>query len=376
MREEIQEVRGPHHFSQLVPPLVSSYNEWDLLEEVIVGRVEGAMVSSWDVIDRVTVPAGSWETFGQDVGERGQPYAPEFIQAANACLTELIHILEAEGVKVRRPDLPDFSRSYATPAWTVENGWCAANPRDVFLVIGDEIIEAPMTDRGRYFEAWPYRTLLKEYFQAGTRWTAAPKPQLLDTHYHWDYTVPGEGEEMRYVISESEPVFDAADFVRCGRDLFVQKSHATNAFGINWLRRHLGAEYRIHEIKIHYRQALHIDTSFMPLAPGKVLVNPEFVPLEELPAILQSWDVLVCPEPIITSTHLHGYVSKWACMNVLMLDEERILVEKNQERLIKALKDWGFSPIPCAFEDYYRFGGSFHCCTLDVRRRGTLQSYF
>lgn len=69
-------------------------------------------------------------------------------------------------------------------------------------------------------------------------------------------------------------------------------------------------------------------------------------------------------------------VSEWAGLNVLMLDEERIIVEKNQEPMIKALKDWGFKPIVCSFENYYPFLGSFHCATLDVRRQGTLQSYF
>ena len=63
-------------------------------------------------------------------------------------------------------------------------------------------------------------------------------------------------------------------------------------------------------------------------------------------------------------------------MNVLMLDEERVVVEKHEEPLIKALKDWGFKPILCSFRNFYTFGGSFHCATLDIRRRGTLQSYF
>ena len=35
----------------------------------------------------------------------------------------------------------------------------------------------------------------------------------------------------------------------------------------------------------------------MPLAPGKVLVNPEFIDVNRLPSILKSWDVLVAPEP-------------------------------------------------------------------------------
>jgi glycine amidinotransferase len=53
-----------------------------------------------------------------------------------------------------------------------------------------------------------------------------------------------------------------------------------------------------------------------------------------------------------------------------------VVVEKRQEPLIQALKGWGFKPIPCAFESYYPFLGSFHCATLDIRRRGELQSYF
>ena len=40
------------------------------------------------------------------------------------------------------------------------------------------------------------------------------------------------------------------------------------------------------------------------------------------------------------------------------------------------LKEHGFEPIPCPFRNNYKFGGSFHCATVDVRRRGTLQSYF
>lgn len=355
---------------------VNSYNEWDPLEEVIMGSIDGAMFPSWDVVEKVTVPPGAWESIEEIVGKKGEPYSKELMAAGQKCLAEFIHILEAEGVTVRRPDAMRHQAPYATPAWEVRNGFSAANPRDVFLVIGDELIEAPMTDRGRYFEAWPYRSLLKEYFKAGARWTAAPKPQLLDAQFNWDYRTPGPDEEMRYIITEFEPTFDAADFVRCGRDLFVQKSHVTNSFGIEWLERHLGAEYHIHPVETRYKQAMHIDTTLMPLAPGKVLVNPEFLDPRKLPRIFHTWDILIAPEAVFTPKNRQGVISKWGSMNVLMLDESRVVVEKSQEPTIQALRNWGFKPIPCSFEDYYVFGGSFHCSTLDVRRRGGLQSYF
>jgi glycine amidinotransferase len=63
-------------------------------------------------------------------------------------------------------------------------------------------------------------------------------------------------------------------------------------------------------------------------------------------------------------------------MNLLTLDEERVIVEKQDEAMINLLKDWGFKPILCNFRNFNTFGGSFHCATLDIRRRGTLQSYF
>lgn len=354
---------------------VNSHNEWDPLEEVIIGTVTGAMFPAWDTINLATVPPGMWEEMATRMGGRGVPYPREIVAAACKELEDFVHILEAEGVRVRRLDSQDYAKPFATPDWQVTSGFCAANPRDPFLVIGNEIIETPMADRSRYFEAWAYRSLFKEYFKAGAKWSAAPKPQLLDSLFDANYMVPTADEAMRFIVTEFEPVFDAADFVRCGRDIFCQESNVTNQFGIAWLQRHLGAAYQLHLLHNRSPEAIHIDTTFMPLAPGKVLVNPEYLDLERLPPILKSWDLLMAPAPPALSDPLCG-VSEWAGVNVLMLDEERVLVEKRQEPLIKALQGWGFKPIPCAFEHYYPFLGSFHCATLDIRRRGELQSYF
>jgi glycine amidinotransferase len=356
---------------------VNSHNEWDPLEEVVIGSLDGAMFPAWNTINVATAPPGEWVAAEERVGGGGSPYPPALVEAARRELAEFIHILEAEGVRVRRLDRANFAAPFGTPEWQVTSGFCAANPRDPFIILGNEILETPMADRSRYFEAWAYRSLFKEYFKAGARWTAAPKPQLLDTLYDQEYTVPGPDEPMRFVINEFEPVFDAADFVRCGRDIFCQTSNVTNHFGIAWMQRHLGDGYRVHTLQSRCPEAIHIDTTFMPLAPGKVLVNPDYLDLQNLPPILKSWELLIMPTPLpqIKGDPLR-LVSDWAGVNVLMLDEQRIVVEKNQEPLIKSLKEWGFKPIPCSFEAYYPFLGSFHCATLDIRRRGELQSYF
>jgi glycine amidinotransferase len=223
--------------------------------------------------------------------------------------------------------------------------------------------------------------LFKEYFARGARWTATPRPELRDELFDYKWTRPNNGEPLRYMITEFEPVFDAADFVRCGRDLFGIRSNVTNASGFEWLRRHLARDgYRVHELQHRCRTAMHIDSTFVPLCPGKVLVNPEYMDPAKLPAIFKTWDILVAPRPDPAPRSAWRFrvsqCSPWISINVLMLDPKRVVVEASQKTLIAAFRDWGFQPIPCPFLNYAPFGGSFHCATLDIRRRGELESYF
>lgn len=359
------------------PCIVNSHNEWDPLEEVIVGRLENAVHPPFHISLLGGIPQKlyKWLYF---IGGYKVSYHWG-IKPAQKELDEFIHILEAEGVKVRRPEEMKHYKKFSTPHWK-SRGFCNACPRDCFLVIGNEIIEAPMSWRCRYFERHSYYKLFREYFAQGAKWTSAPKPPLCDSLYNYQFKIPGDKEKMCYVINESEIVFDAADFVRCGRDIFVIQSNVTNEAGIQWIQRHLGEKYRIHQIQTKCRQPMHIDTTFVPLAPGKVMVNPKYIDVETLPKILKSWDILIAPDPVIIKKDICGEIaalcSLWLSMNVLMLDEKRVICEKSQIPTIKALKQWGFHPIPCNFLHLNPFGGAFHCFTLDIRRRGTLQDYF
>lgn len=357
---------------------VNSHNEWGLLNEVIVGRLENAMFPSWNLINAASIPTGAKQKISELFKRAGQKYPTEVINAANEELDNFISILINEGAEIRRPDIFDFSKSFSTPDWQIKNGFCCANPRDVFLVLGNQIIEAPMADRTRYFESWPYRPLLREYFLKGAKWVSAPKPQLIENQFNFDYQEAGSYENKSYVINEFEPTFDAADFLRCGKDLFVQKSHVTNQIGIEWLERYLGNEYKIHIIETKCLQPLHIDTTLCFLGPGKLLINPEFINQSKLPSIFKKWDIFEAPKPIsyFTKNTKIKVVSDWMSMNMLMLDEQRIIVESKQEPMIRFLKSKGFKPIPCSFENYYTFGGSFHCATLDINRDSKLVSYF
>lgn len=349
---------------------VCSYTEWDPLEEVIVGIVDGASFPTWHMSLSSVLPANQLDTFRS---QAGRPFPPDRVEAARRELEEFVRILEGEGVTVRRPEPIPQRQTYSTLAWT-STGMYAAMPRDALLVVGNEIIECPMAWRSRYYEALAYRPLLKEYFQGGAKWSAGPKPELTDDQYDQDWADTGDDGPARLVVTEFEPTFDAADFTRCGRDIIAQKSNVTNDFGIEWLRRHLGDEYRIHVFEFNDAHPMHIDATLVPMAPGKLLIHPDRVPT--VPKLFKGWDVMAAPAPIIPDTHPLYMTSKWTNMNILMLDQERVIVERQDEPMISAMKKFGFKPIPCSFRNFNSFGGSFHCATLDVRRRGTLESYF
>ncbi|MBY8820146.1 amidinotransferase [Streptomyces cinereoruber] len=359
------------------PPVspVSTHNEWDPLEEVVVGRLDGATIPSDHPVVACNIPPWAARLQGLAGGFR---YPRILVERAQQELDRFVGLLRSLGVTVTRPDAVDHKRRFGTPDWS-SRGFCNTCPRDSMLVVGDEIIETPMAWPCRYFETHSYRSLLKEYFRRGARWTAAPKPQLTDELFDPEFRIPEASEPMRHILTEFEPVFDAADFARAGRDLFVTRSNVTNLMGIEWLRRHLGPEYRVHEIESRCRTPMHIDTTFVPLAPGKVMVNPDYIDVDRLPDMLRSWDVLIAPapdpirDPLLRATSMCG---TWLSMNVLMIDEKRVIAERHHTGMLRALEEWGFEPIPCDLLHYAPFGGSFHCATLDVRRRGTLQSYF
>jgi glycine amidinotransferase len=351
-------------------PVVNSYNEWDPLEEVVVGVADGAHVPAWSPMIAATTPE-EHAAFFQRLG--GLPFPAEVVDAARRDLDALAELLRREGVAVRVPSAHEHSRPFATPDWESGSGMYAAMPRDVLLVVGDEIIEAPMAWRCRYFEVNAFRPLVTEYFRAGARWTAAPRPTLRDEQFL-------AGDESLglcappYMVTEYEPTFDAADFIRCGRDIFAQRSHVTNELGIEWLRRHLGPAYTVHVVEPDDPHPMHIDATMMPLAPGKLLVNPERLP--EVPPQFRDWDVRPAPPPSADGDRRLYMSSAWVSMNLLSLDERRVLVEENETELQAMLRGWGMEPVPCPFRSFNALGGSFHCATLDVRRRGGLQSYF
>jgi glycine amidinotransferase len=363
---------------------VNSWNEWDPLKHVIVGRADGTMVQAPE--------PGILRDFSRDglpIGMYG-PLPKEMVDKANAQLDNLETILQKRGIRVDRPTPLDFSKQIQTPDWKAKSMFGCAVPRDVLLTVGNEIVEATMSYRSRWFEYLSYRPLLEQYFKEDTnfKWVSAPKPRLSERTYkkdfwkEWNALTDEEklerGRNRDWAITEVEPLFDAASVGRWGKDLFVEQSTVTNIAGISWLKRHF-SDHRVHTVIFDEEWTCHLDATFVPLRPGLVLMNRERPSLiKETMELLKmnDWEVLTCAPPERTEKACLSYCSVWCSMNILMIDHNTVCVESGETAQMEQFDKLGFEVIPVPFWDVVAFGGGLHCATADVYREGSLQDYF
>ena len=88
----------------LVTPVVNSHNEWDPLEEVIVGRAESTCVPPLSTEMKWQVPVHERWFYEKYEGCR---FPAEHIEKAVVEVEEFCNVLKHEGVIVRRPNLVD-----------------------------------------------------------------------------------------------------------------------------------------------------------------------------------------------------------------------------------------------------------------------------
>jgi glycine amidinotransferase len=362
--------------------VVNSWNEWDPLRHVIVGVADGGCIPAPEPALDAKVP--------EDSDMRGQwgPRPQDTVDRANEQLDGFVKILESRGVRVDRPTPLDFNQLIATPDWAAESMFGTMPPRDVLLTVGNEMLEATMSYRCRWFEYLCYRPLLQAYYNddPNMRHETAPKPRLTDADYRPDYLSETIGVAKRlewtaekfFVTTEEEPLFDAADVLRFGRDLVVQHGFTTNLKGIDWLRRHF-PNHRVHAVNFPGDPyPIHIDATFTPLRPGLIINNPDRrLPDEQRRFFIKNdWEIIDAARPAHNSPPPLCYSSVWLSMNVLMLDPKTICVEASEVNQMEQFDKLGFEVIPVPFRDAYAFGGALHCATADVYREGVCEDYF
>ena len=345
---------------------VWSCNEWDQLEEVIVGNPLRARFPTPDLSTRLA------EFPDRSLAEIPQGSFPQqIIEETEEDLNAFVEVLEELGVTVKRPATWRHEAKFSTIHWESQ-GYYNYCPRDIMLVIGDQIIETPNVMRSRSQETFSYRSLLLDYLKSGAKWYSAPKPMLLDSLFDVDLHKPTPRDD--------EPAFDAANVLRLGRDLIYLVSSTGNALGGQWLQTILGDEFRVHFLKDVYYGS-HIDSTFVGLRPGLMLCNPGRLNDDTLPEILKQWQIIYSP-PMENAYHFDAdYLSrsigsKWIDMNLFSINPNLVVVDRGQTALIKLLEKQGLDVIPLQLRHSKMLGGGFHCITLDTRRKGTLQRYF
>jgi len=351
---------------------LNSHNEWDTLKEIIIGMPNARA----NLIFKKPVSRNVMEQVEQLAREA---YPQKILDEVEEDLEGLCDVIKDFGVKIYRPKVSDIHRVFTTPYFNA-SAEHAFTPRDLYLVVGDTVIEAPSQEKHRYFEAQAYYDIMYHYLAEGSRWIAGPKPKLKKDYPHL----------------EDEILFEAATIVRMDKDILYLVSRSGNQLAAKWLQNVIGEQYRVHTTDQIYRDT-HIDSTVLCLKKGLVLLNASRVNKNNCPPIFNKWEkiwfkkIMPYPHEILEfhrnvrlkiyakllklgfKTNLNSIHSEWVGMNILSLDPKTVIVDKNQTHLIRILEKKGITCIPISFRYSYLMGG-IHCCTLDTVRDSRLES--
>ena len=380
--------------------IVNAWNEWDPLKRLILGRPEGSHVAAPEPAAYSHQPDGNYP-----LGTYG-PYPQEMVEEANEQMDNFVKILQKRGITVDRVEVhPAYleGRGNGTPDWAMPNVRGTNCPRDLFMTVGNEMIEGAGAQRQRWYEHLNLRPIFQRYFKEDPDflWTAAPKPRMTDASYeknYWynyynvwsDEKKQQRLEQNRFQLTDEEPMWDAACCMRMGKDILWYHGCVTNNAGIDWLKRYFGARgIRIHEVQFGTTQdtfyAFHADVIICPVRPGLMMHNPTrpFLTPEAVELLKKNdWEIVETASP---TYHYNEVLDSFGTprkgpnpifMNTLSLGPNTICVEAHEERYMEQLSKLGLEVIPVPYDKVVPFGGSLHCTTVDVYREGDLEDYF
>lgn len=303
--------------------MIYSYNEWDPLREVVVGRADFA---NWPNKDPVFARESEKTTWTKTPVPSG-PVPDWIINETNEDLDMLSLVLEKCGATVHRPkalNYQDLDGMY---------GYC---PRDRLLVYGSTIVDPAMM--------YPCRDMEIE--------------ALDDVIYRAD--------TVHRMPRNQGMVLDAANVLRLNDTMLYLESASGNQAAAKWLR------YKFPDVNIeicNFYSGVHIDSTIVPLREGLVMVNASRVNQNNLPKVFDNWDIVWVDDVIAQDFYEYPYASKWIALNMLVVDPYTIIVDKNQNDLINTLEKFNFTVIPLELRHSRTLGGGFHCVTLDIVRQ-------
>jgi len=303
--------------------MISSWNEWDSLKRVVVGDATHA---NWPVNDPVFSRESEKTTWKETPVPSG-PVPQHIIEETNEDLATLATTLTDLGVEVVRPEPMNFQ---------THDGMYNYCPRDRLLVLGDTVVDTAMMYPCRDMELQCYHDILKD-------------------------------AQVLHMPRSQGMVLDAANILRLGENrLLYLESASGNRQAYYWLLRNLPADTSI-EI-CNFYAGVHIDSTIVPLRPGLVMLNGSRVTLDTVPRAFDGWHKIWVNDVVAQDFYEYPYASKWIAMNMLVVDQHTVIVDRNQKELIKTLESYRFTVIPLELRHSRTLGGGFHCVTLDLVR--------
>jgi glycine amidinotransferase/scyllo-inosamine-4-phosphate amidinotransferase 1 len=302
--------------------MIDSRNEWDPLEEVVVGRADHA---NWPSSDPVFAEESKKTLWTETPVPSGA--VPQWIvDEANEDLDALAKVCQNYGATVHRPQPYNYVK---------RNGMYGYCPRDRVLIAGKKVVDVSMMYPCRNQE---FRSL--EHAWVGYEPVIMPKNRGM--------------------------VLDAANICRLGHTWLFLESYSGNRAAYEWLCE------QFPEINIelcNFYAGVHIDSTIVPLREGLVLLNGHRVNNSNCPQAFDSWTKIYVDEVVPQGFHQYPYASKWIALNMLVLDPHTVIVDRHQTQLIQLLEQLKFAVIPLELRHSRTLGGGFHCVTLDTRRK-------
>jgi glycine amidinotransferase/scyllo-inosamine-4-phosphate amidinotransferase 1 len=302
--------------------MINSINEWDPLQEVVVGT---AHFANWPSNDPVFALESQKTTWHETLVPSG-PVPDRIIDEANEDLDRLTLTLEQLGVTVHRPKMINFQK---------QGGMYNYCPRDRLLIYGNTIVDPAMM--------YPCRDMETE--------------ALEDVIYRADTVLRMPRDEGM--------TLDAANVLRLNDSMLYLLSPSGNLEAYHWLCDHFP------DVNIelcNFYSGVHIDSTIVPLREGLVLLNASRVTEENCPGVFDDWDKIWVSEVVEQGFYQYPYASKWIGLNMLAVNPTTVIIDWHQIHLRQQLEAFGFDTIPLPLRHSRTLGGGFHCVTLDLVR--------
>jgi scyllo-inosamine-4-phosphate amidinotransferase 1 len=302
--------------------MINSINEWDPLQEVVVGIADYA---NWPTNDPVFAEEAS-KTLWTETPVPSGPVPQWIIDETNEDLNILANTIVEYGATVRRPEPMNFVKTHGM------YNYC---PRDRLLIAGDTVVDVSMMYPCRNQESRALRKITED-----AKFLEMPKDTGL--------------------------VLDAANICRLGDTWLFLESHSGNRAAYQWLCEQFP---NIDIELVNFYAGVHIDSTVIPLREGLVLLNGHRVNDSNCPRAFDSWTKLYVDQVVEQGFYQYPYASKWIALNMLVLDPHTVIVDRHQTQLIRILKQHQFEVIPLELRHSRTLGGGFHCVTLDTWRK-------